>query len=152
MRYSRLVLMLLGFAVALCAADPYVGTWKMDAAKTKFKLGTAPKEQTVTITDAGSDTNVAIAGTAADGTKIALSYTIPTAGGTGKIESPLYDGIASKFMGPNERVVLYQKNNITIYTAHSKVSADGNFLSVQTKGMNLSGKHVDATVVYDKQK
>lgn len=152
MRYTRLVLMLLGFAAALCAADPYVGTWKMDAAKTKFKLGTAPKEQTITITDEGSDTSVTIAGAAADGTKIALSYTIPTAGGTGKIESPVYDGISTKVMGPNERMVLCLRNNITIYTAHSTVSADGNSLSVHTRGTNALGKYVDATVVYDKQK
>lgn len=152
MRYTRLVLMLLGFAAALCAADPYAGTWKMNTAKTKFKLGTAPKEQTITITDVGSDSNVTIAGTAADGTRIALSYTIPTAGGTGKIESPVYDGISSRVMGPNERMVQYLKNSITIYTAHSKVSADGNSLSVQTKGRNASGKYVDATAVYEKQK
>ena len=71
MRYTKLVLALLGFAATLCAADPFVGTWKMNPAKTKYKAGTAPKEQTVTITEAGSDLNVKVAGTAADGASTA---------------------------------------------------------------------------------
>ena|SRR5580658_7121282 len=151
MRYTKLILMLLGFAMVLCAADPYVGTWKMNLAKTKYKVGTAPKEQTLTITEPGSDTNVAVAGTASDGSKIAVSYTIPTAGGPGKIESSAYDGISSKRIGPNEREVMYMKGGKTVYTAHSKVSADGNSLSVHSKGVNALGKNVDGTAVYDKQ-
>ena len=153
MRYTRIMLVLLGFAATLCAADPFVGTWKMNPAKTKYKVGTAPKEQTVTITEAGSDLNVSVAGTAADGSKIAVSYTIPSAGGTGKIvESSSYDGISGKRMGPNERVMSYMKGGKAVYTAHSKLSSDGNSLSVSSKGVNPLGQTVDATVAYDKEK
>src|SRR5271155_968460 len=105
MRYTKLILMLLAFAAALFAADPYAGTWKMNLAKTTYKTGTAPKEQTIIITEAGSDMNVAVTGTAADGSKIAVSYTIPSAGGAGKIESSAYDGISSKRIGLKEREV-----------------------------------------------
>lgn len=91
MRYTKLMLVLLGFAATLCAADPFVGTWKMNPTKTKFKTGTAPKEQTVTITEAGSDLNLKVTGTAADGNKISVAYTVPSAGGTGKLtESSAY--------------------------------------------------------------
>jgi hypothetical protein len=152
MRYTKLVLVFLGFAAALCAADPFVGTWKMNLAKTKYKVGTPPKEQTVTITEAGTDLNIAIAGTAADGTKISMSYTVPATGGVGKvIESSAYDGISAKRMGPNEREVMYKKGGKTVYTSHSKVSADGNSLSVHAKGTNPLGQTVDAANVYDKQ-
>src|SRR6266699_1767749 len=77
MRYTKLMLVLLGFAATLCAADPFVGTWKMNVAKTKYKVGTAPKEQTVTISETGSEMSVKVEGTAADGSKILLSYTMP---------------------------------------------------------------------------
>src|SRR5215831_15427336 len=73
MRYTKM-LGLLGLAATLFAADPYVGTWKMNSAKTKYTVGTAPKEQTVTIAETGSDLNLKVAGTAADGTKISVSY------------------------------------------------------------------------------
>jgi CheY-like chemotaxis protein len=39
-----------------------------------------------------------------------------------------------------------------VYTTHSKVSANGNSLSVSSKGVNPVGQTVDATVAYDKQK
>ena len=153
MRYTRLMLVLLVFASTLCAADSFVGTWKMNPAKTKYKMGTAPKEQTVTITETGSDLNVKVAGTATDGSKISIAYTVPSAGGTGKILEPsAYDGISGKRIGANEREISYMKGGKSVYTAHSKVSADGSSLSVASKGVNPMGQTVEADVVYDKQK
>jgi hypothetical protein len=46
----------------------------------------------------------------------------------------------------------YMRGGKTVYTAHSKVSADGNSLAVSSKGVNPLGQNVDATVAYDKQK
>jgi len=147
------MLVLLGFAATLCAADPFVGTWKMNPAKTKFKVGAAPKEQTVTITEAGSDFNVKVAGIAADGSKLSMSYSVPVAGGPGKfLEAAAYEGVAGKRLGPSERAMSYTKGGKTVYTTHSKLSADGNSLSVTSKGLNPTGKEVAGTVVYDKQK
>ena len=114
---------------------PFAGTWKMNPAKTKFKTGAAPKEQTVTIAESGSDLNVKVAGIAADGSKIAYGYTIPSAGGTGKMAEPsTYEGISGKRMGPNEREVTYMKGGKTVYTTHSKVAADGNSCPLQSQG------------------
>src|SRR3954454_12796043 len=122
MRYTKLMLGLAAFSATLFAADPFAGTLKMNPAKTKYTVGTAPKEQTVTITEAGSDLNVKIAGTAADGSKISVNYTVPAAGGTGKIlEASAYDGISSKRIGPNEREMTYMKGGKGVYTAHSKI-------------------------------
>ena len=152
MRYTKLMLVLLGFAATLCAADPFVGTWKMNPAKTKFKVGTAPKEQTVTITEVGSDYNVKVVGLAADGSNYSLSYSVPTAGGTGKfLESSSYDGITGKRLHPAEREMSYTKGGKVVYTTHSKLSADGHTLSVHSKGLNPLGKDVEATITYDKQ-
>jgi len=33
MRYTKLMFVVVGFAATLCAADPSVGTWKMNAHK-----------------------------------------------------------------------------------------------------------------------
>jgi len=123
MRYTKLLVVLFGLAATLCAADPFVGTWKMNLAKTKYKTGTAPKEQTVTISETGSEMSIKVEGTASDGSKILLSYTMPSAGGAGKIvESSSYDGISGKRMGPNERETTYLKGGKSVYTAHSKLS------------------------------
>jgi hypothetical protein len=43
-RTAKFVLLFLA-AVPLCAADPYVGTWKMDVPKSKYERGARPREQ-----------------------------------------------------------------------------------------------------------
>ena len=84
MRYSKLVLVLLAFAGALIAADPFVGTWKLNAARSTYKTGMPPKEQTVTFSEEGSDLDVVVKGTSSDGQTISTHFTVPTAGGFGK--------------------------------------------------------------------
>jgi hypothetical protein len=150
MRYTKLLIALLSLTAILFAADPYVGTWKMNSAKSKYKTGTAPKEQTVTISESGSDLITKVAGIAADGSKIAVTYSIPAAGGPGKIiESTAYDGVSGKTIAANEREVHYMKGGKDVYTAHSKVT--GKTLTVSTKGTNALGQQVEATVIYEKQ-
>ena len=153
MRYTKLMLVLVGFAATLCAADPSVGTWNMNINKTVFKNGTSPFRQSVFITETGSNLNVKVAGTAVNGRKIAVSYTIPAAGGTGKmVQSSEYDGVSAKRIGPNELDISYMKGGKAIYTAHTTVSTDGNTLSVATQGVNPLGDTVEGTIVYNKQK
>ena len=153
MRYTKLMLALLGFAATLCAADPSVGTWNMNISKTVFKNGTSPFRQSVFITETGSNLNVKVAGTAVNGRKIAVSYTIPAAGGTGKmVQSSEYDGVSAKRIGPNELDISYMKGGKAIYTAHTTVSTDGNTLTVATQGVNPLGDTVEGTIVYNKQK
>ena len=96
MRYSKLILVLLAFAAASMAADPFVGTWKLNSAKTKYKTGMPPKEQTVTFSEEGSDLHTMVKGTSSDGQAISIHYTVPTAGGTGKIIESPYDGVNAK--------------------------------------------------------
>lgn len=151
MRLAKLLLMLTALAALAMAADPFVGTWKMNSAKTKYKKGAPPKEQTVTISETGSDTLVKIDGIASDGSKIDAQYTVPTAGGTGKIESTAWDGVTSKQVNSSERQMMYMKGGKTVYTTHAKVSADGKHLTVSSKGMNSLGKDVEGTTAYDKQ-
>jgi hypothetical protein len=151
MRYARFVFMLLGIAVALSAADPFVGTWKLNPSKSKFKTGQPMKESTVTITEAGEDLDVKIEGMAADGTPMATHYTVPTAGGEGKvIESP-YEAVSAKRLGTHRREIAYRKGGKVAFTVRSRVSADGKTLTANMKGTNPAGQLVDGTIVFEKQ-
>jgi hypothetical protein len=150
MRYAKLAFALLGLAATLVAAEPFAGIWKLNSAKTKYKTGSPPKEQTATIAEAGSDLEVTISGTAADGSAIMSHYTVPAEGGEGKIIQSPYEAVSGKRMGPNEREVRYSKDGKVVLTTHSKVSADGKTLTVNVKGTDTQGKTVEAVVVYDK--
>jgi hypothetical protein len=154
MRYARIMPALLAFAAALSAADPFVGTWKMNLAKSKYKAGAPPKEQIATITVTGSDMTVRVDAINADGRKTVVSYTIPYEGGMGKMSetSPAYDGISGKHIGPYEREISRWKDGKAVFTARSVVSADGNSMLTSSKGVSPQGTPVDASIVYDKIK
>ena len=151
MRHPKLALVLLGCATLLVAADPFVGTWKMNPAKTKYKAGAPPKEQTVAITEAGTDLDVNITGMAADGTPIASHYTMPVKGGKGKIISSPFEGVDGKQISPTQREIHYYKGGKVVYTAKTKISADGKTLTANVKGTDATGKAVEGVVIFDKQ-
>jgi hypothetical protein len=66
----------------LFAHDQFSGTWKMDPSES---TGSAvPKEETLVIMMAAMF-NVTIIGTDADGTPIAVTYIVPTTGGSGQV-------------------------------------------------------------------
>ena len=109
MRYAKLAFAFLGFAAVLVAADPFAGTWKLDQAKSKYRTGTPPKEQTITIVESGSDLDITIKGTAADATPISAHYTVPAAGGEGKIIKFPYEGVSGRRVSTHQREVSYSK-------------------------------------------
>jgi hypothetical protein len=151
MRYAKLAFALFGLAAVLIAAEPFAGTWKLNLEKSKYKTGSPPKEQTATIAEAGSDLEVTISGTAADGAATMSHYTVPAQGGEGKIIDSPYEAVSGKRIGPNEREVRYSKGGKVILTTHNTVSADGKTVTVNVKGTSAQGQPVDAVVVYDKQ-
>jgi len=152
MQRITLLIALGAFAATLFAADPFTGTWKMNAAKTKYTTGLPPKEQTIAIGVSGTDITMTGSGIGPDGSKIAMSYSFPLGGGAGKVTSTVYDGVVGKTISPTEREVSYTKDGKAVYTAHSKVSADGKSMTVTLKGTNPLGQMIDGVAFYDKQK
>lgn len=151
MRYTKLILIVLAFASASMAADPFVGTWKMNAAKSKYKTGAPPKEQTVTFAEAGSDLDVMVRGTSSEGKPISMHFTLPPATGPGKVIDSPYEGVSAKVSGPNTRDTNFSKGGKVVYTAKAKRSADGKTMTVTVKGTNPAGQTVNGTHVYEKQ-
>jgi len=153
MRMARRIITVAAIlAVALIAADPYVGTWKLDPAKSKYKTGTPPKDQTVTITETAGELHIMVKGMTADGSAVSSHFVIPVGGGAGKVvESKAYDGITSKRISANERETGYMKGGKVVYTVHSKVSGDGKTLNTSVKGLNVAGQMVEGTSVSTKQ-
>src|SRR5260370_7607212 len=151
MRYSKLVFVLLAFAGLSMAADPFVGTWKLNSAKTKYKTGMPPKEQTVTFSEEGSDLHVMVKGIASDGQAISPHFAVPTAGGTGKIIESPYEAVSATSANANERDTSFSKGGKVVYTAKAKRSSDGNTMTVSFKGTNPSGQILYVTTPYHTQ-
>src|SRR5260370_25423195 len=73
------------------AEDTFVGTWKLNVAKSKFSPGPAPQSQTVTI---GADNKVEVSGTDSEGQAVNWSYTATP--GPQQSRSSLWDRLTSR--------------------------------------------------------
>lgn len=148
---TRILFLFLAFAAGLSAADPFVGTWKLNPAKTKYTKGMAPIDQTVTYSEDGSDFDVMVKGTSPDGNVISVHFTVPATRGNGKIIEAPYDGVSGSKTNANERDISFTKGGNIAYMVGSKLSAKGKILTVSVRGTNPAGQTVDGTNVYDRQ-
>lgn len=145
-------------AVALCiftgtllAQSPFVGTWKLDTAKTKYTTGMPPKDVTLVIEEQGDNLQVSATGTNADGSALSVKYTVPEKGGAGQVQDGPYDAITSKRISANVRQNSYMKNGKEVASRHQVVSRDGKTLRSSVKGTNTQGNTVAGIDVFEKQ-
>lgn len=142
----------MGLAAAAQAPDPLVGTWKLDAAKSSFRPGPAPKSLTVVIEGAGKSIKVAVDGVGGDGTPVKFGYTsmrdgkdVPVTG------SPNFDAAAVTPTNSHEGTILYKRAGKTAITAKTSVSNDGKTLSVTYDGTDAKGQALHNVYHYVKQ-
>jgi hypothetical protein len=135
-------------------ADPWAGTWKLDAAKSKLH-GPPPKEETVKSEGTGADGTLvkySISGVEADGKPFSQSY-------DGKADGKPYPAMSG---GQEIAKISYHKDSDHQYTGNgtaadgtvstSKVtlSKDGKTITVQEHVKGPQGEY-DQTAVYNKQ-
>jgi hypothetical protein len=151
-RTITLSLLLCFVGAAVCfAADPQMGTWKLNEAKSKIGAG-SPKLTTVVYEAAGDSVKVTVDGTDGDGKPLHNEW-------TGK-----YDGKDYPVTGdPNTDTRSYKKvNDQTLAFTNKKgdkvtisgrgvVSADGKTRTVTITGTDSKGKKFTSTAVYEKQ-
>ena len=65
----------------LGADDAFVGTWKINVAKSKFAKGHEAKDMTLVVAVEGDTATVTLNGKVGDGQTLSFKYTVPTAGG-----------------------------------------------------------------------
>jgi len=141
----------LAFAGTLFAQSPFVGTWKLDLAKTHYSAGEPPKGVTLTIEEQGDNLHVTAKGSNADGSQLSVSYTVPLRGGDGKVDDGPYDAINSKMISDRIRDNTYMKNGRQVATRHIVILKDGKTMRSIVKGVNATGQSVAGIDVYVKQ-
>ncbi|MGI8962135.1 MAG: hypothetical protein ACR2IV_20730 [Bryobacteraceae bacterium] len=151
MRRIVYVIAMLAVAIPLFAADLFVGTWKLDPAKSKYTAGSAPKDVTLVIEEQGENYQVTATGMYADGSPISVKYTVPKAGGTGTAQAGPFDALTSKRVSARVRENRYTKNGKEIMLRRIVVSQDGNTLRNTAKGTDPQGKPLAGVDVFNKQ-
>ena len=140
------------FAVAVSfAANPNMGTWKLNEAKSKLPA-TAVKNNTVVYEAAGDSIKVTVDGTDAEGKPTHNEW-------TGKFDGkdypltgdPSADTRSYKVVNDNTTDLTNKKGGKTTLSGRIVVSADGKSRSITVSGTDSKGMKVKYTAVYDKQ-
>lgn len=132
-------------------ADPQVGTWKLNLAKSKYNAGQPPKSSTVVVEAAGQGIKVTADTVLANGTNRKISYTAPYDGKEHAVTgTPDYDMVAITRSG-NTIDGTRKKGGKVVQTFKTVVSADGKTRTTTTTGTNAAGEKVDNAQVYDRQ-
>ena len=151
MRKVVYIIALLALATPLFAADPFVGTWKLDSAKSKYTAGTPPKDVTLVIEEQGDNYQVTATGSYQDGSPISVKYAVPKAGGAGTVQEGPFDAVTSKRVSARIRENRYTKNGKETVSRRIVVSQDGKTLRNTVKGSDAQGKPASGVDVFEKQ-
>jgi len=149
-RFARFSLAFLIVASTLLAADPFVGTWKLNSSKSIYNTP-PPKEETMIIAEAGGDLDITIKGSSAAGTGFSTHYTLPVTAGTGRVIESWYDGVSGRRTEPYQRDIDYSKGGKVVLTTRNRVSVDRKSMTVIANGSDAFGHVVEAVFVYFKQ-
>ena len=132
-------------------ANPLLGTWKLNTAKSKYTGTPMPKEMTRTVEADGDSVKYTYAGTAADGSSISYGFTVKYDGKdypmTGTAPGGV-DMIAIKRITPNAYEATQKKTGKVVANTKVAVSKDGKVTTISSKGVADSTSYV---AVYDKQ-
>ena len=142
----------LSFAVAAAcfAANPQMGTWELNEAKSKLQPGMG-KNTTVVYAEQKDNIKVTVDGVDKDG-KPRHSVWV------GKFDGKAYpakgnmpwDAAAYKMVNERTNDITTMKNGKVVWTGQITVSKDGKSRTVTVNGTDANGKKYTSKVVYDK--
>ncbi|MDQ3260786.1 MAG: hypothetical protein M3Q00_08390 [Pseudomonadota bacterium] len=146
------VILFMGFALSAQAADPLVGTWKLNVAKSTYSPGPAPKSLTAKIEAAGEGEKVTADGVRGDDTPIQVEYTAQYDGKDHPITgSPIADTVSLKRLDANTTERTDKKGGKVVQTLTRKLSSDGKTVTVTIKGTDAEGRPINNLAVFEKQ-
>ena len=142
-------------AQAMKQANPFLGTWKMNTAKSKFTGTPGPKSLSREVVAQGEGVKFTYSGVASDGKAIDYSFTTNYDGKDAAISGSGApggaDAVAIKRTGANTADAVLKKGGKEIGKSSSSVSKDGKVATTKGTGTGADGKEYNTVVVYDKQ-
>ena len=145
---------LVAFASTAFAQMPkgMAGTWKLNAAKSTFSPGPAPKSMTIVYTPADDMLTIAVDVEPATGAPQKWAMTAAYDGKDHPVTgNPDADTISMKRINDTTGESTFKKSGKVMAVNTRVLSADGKTLTITTKGTTSDGKPRHDVGVYDKQ-
>jgi hypothetical protein len=145
------VMVLAAGSLAMAQSDPFVGTWKLDVAASKFEPGPPPQSQTRTWDASG---NVDVKSVSPSGKTGGYSYTIVTDGKGHPAGDTIPNGsdtLTAKKVSSHLITAKFTKAGKVVESTTYTVSADGKTLMIVAKGVLPNGKTLNNNTRWDKE-
>ncbi len=134
------------------AADPAIGTWKLNLGKSTFSPGPAPKSQTRTYLESPQGITLTIKTTAADGKESTNTLTFKDDGKPYPVSgNPDFDRVSVTRVDEFSVNSTQTKAGAPVGNGVRTVSKDGKTLTFKVKGTHVDGTKYDDVSVYDRQ-
>ncbi len=151
----RIALSLVTSGLLLAQSNSAIGIWKLNVAKSKWVNVQAPKSETRTVEAQGNGAKYTFEGIAADGSKIAWSFTTNYDGKDSAISGVGgpngADADALTRVDANTTKAASKKAGKVVQTTTAVVSKDGKVTTLTSKGTDAQGKPTSSVTVFDKQ-
>jgi hypothetical protein len=133
------------------AADPIIGTWKLNVAKSKFSGREFLKAETRVYTQSNGLFTVDQRATTRDGKEQSSRVQYRDGEDVKQASAGPADTTHAKRLNPNTWEFDLKKEGQIIGRLHGVVSSDGKTLTLRGTGTQLSGNFHDEALVFDKQ-
>jgi len=150
---KALTLILLGaifVAGSAFAADPVIGTWTLNVAKSKFNPGPAPKAMTRTYTESGGLYTLDQKATSADGKESSMQVHYRKGKGELQEGNPDIDSATATRIDANTWDFKLKKGGKAVGNVHRVIQHDGKSMVVHNTGKR-DGVKYDDVLLFDKQ-
>lgn len=150
-RIAVVAVALLFMAAAACfAANPHMGTWKLNEAKSKLSPGMG-KNTVVAYTEQKDKIKVAVEGVDKDGKPTHSVWVGKFDGKAYPAKGNLpYNSVAYKMVNDRTNDITAMKDGKIVWSGRITVSADGKSRTVTINGTDANGKKFNGKAVYDK--
>ncbi len=149
MKKAMLLLAIFGLAGSLWAADPFVGTWKLNLEKSKFDPGPAPRMRIIKIEALENGYRYTVDNVDAQGKPTNRGNTIKYDGK----EYPIGNDatIAVKKIDENIHEIVIKQRGKQVQAGQEVISDNGKTMTRTVEGVTAQGQKYSDVLVYEKQ-
>ncbi len=156
-RFARVTMVLAAAVLAVGvlanaqSKDPFVGSWRLNVAKSKYSPGPTPKSVTSTYEAAGQGYKVSVKNELPSGA-LQYSYTTNLDGKDSPVtgNNPNADTLAVKRIDAQTLESVGKKGGKVTVTQRNVISADGKTRTVTTTGVDPQGQKVHNVAVFER--
>ena len=139
-------------AFGAAQADPMIGDWKLNLAKSKYSPGPAPRSSALNVHAAGDGLMAMFDTVNAEGTAAHPMFMIVCNGQPQPVSgSAVTDALSCRRPDPYSQTFTNMKGGRATTSGTVTLSRDGRTMTISTKGTNANGQQIDNVAVYDKQ-